>query len=63
MPKEITAYCPRERTERRFRRVDEGVALIGRYQCLGCDDIYFEPSLYREEKKDLVDLIREKLGK
>lgn len=61
---EIIAYCPSEgNAERMFRRVDNGSALIGRYQCATCGNFYSEPNLQRgEENKDLVDLIREKIN-
>jgi len=60
---EIIRYCPSENNgERRFVRFDNGIPIIGRYQCTSCGDVYLEVNLQRgEENKDLVDLIREKL--
>jgi len=61
---EIVAYCPsEENAQRKFRRADNGIPIIGKYECTSCGDIYLETNLQRgEENKDLADLIREKLG-
>jgi len=60
---EIMGYCPGEGNAGRiFTRVDKGIALIGRYRCNVCNEVYTEPDLQGgEDKKDLADLIREKV--
>ena len=43
---EIMGYCPSERNvERKFRRVDKGIALVGTYECTTCGEVYRETNL------------------
>ncbi len=54
------ALCPGEGgIERTFERVDEGISLLGLYQCTYCKKVYDESFL----TKDYVDLIKKKIKK
>ena len=62
---EITRYCPNEgNAERIFKRVDNGIPLVGKYECLSCGEVYSEVNLNHDGGDgDLVELIVRKLAK
>lgn len=49
--------CKEEKT---FVRIDEGIALLGTYQCPNCKTIYDESQLH---DGDYIDLIKERMSK
>lgn len=51
-------YCPTEKEERTFKRVDKGIAVVGRYQCNECKTVYGEAQL---NEGGLVGAIRDNL--
>lgn len=58
---ELIGRCPDENgTKRTFTRIDNGIAIIGKYQCNGCGEIYRE---YQLGIGDIATRIGEKLSK
>lgn len=53
-------YCPTEKLPRSFKRVDNGIPVVGEYQCEGCEDVFKE---FRLHEKGIAGVIKDNILK